>query len=127
MKGAWKTVEAVMAGVIILLFSAALGATSLQSSPRVPAQSYRALEAIYDNGELRQYAADMDCSSIESLISATGYLQGYGHSVQVCDEQGSCCGQIPTGENVWVSNMVLAGDEQYQPAEVMLYVYRQGG
>lgn len=127
MKGAWKTVEAVMAGVIILLFAAALGATSLQASPRVPAQSYRALEAIHDEGELRQHADDMNCSAIESLISATGYLAGYGFAIQVCDEQDSCCGQAPEEENVWASTILLAGDEQYKPAEVTLYVYRQGG
>jgi hypothetical protein len=127
MKGAWKTVEAVMAGMIILLFAAALGATTLQASPRVPEQSYRALEAAYENGDLRRHAADMNCSAIESVISATGYLRGYGHSVQVCDELGSCCGQIPASGNVWVSSMVLAGHEQYQPAEVILYVYRLGG
>ncbi len=126
MKGAWKTVEAVMAGMTILLFAAALGATSLQSSPHVPAQSFRVLESIFDDARLRHHAADMNCSAIESMISETGYLSGYGHVIQVCDGQGACCGQAPSVENVWASTIVLAGDEQYEPSEVTLYVYRSG-
>jgi len=122
MKGAWKTVESIIAGVIILLFVAALGATNLQVSPRVPVQGYRALDALYEKGTLRAYAAAMDCSAIDSLVSGTGYLHGYDHSVQVCDEQDSCCGEIPSKENVWVSSIVLAGDEEYGPVEVILYI-----
>lgn len=127
MKGAWKTVEAVMAGVVILIFAAALGATSLQASPRAPAQSHRALQAIFDEPELRQLADGLDCPAIESLVSESGYLAGYGQSVQVCDEQDNCCGQAPAVDNVWASTILLAGDETYRPVEVTLFIYRQGG
>ncbi|MBN2330962.1 MAG: hypothetical protein JXC85_04035, partial [Candidatus Aenigmarchaeota archaeon] len=98
---------------------------SMHASPRAPAQSYRALQAIFDQQDLRRYADDMDCSAIDALVSASGYLAGYGHSVQVCDEQGACCGQAPGGENVWASTIVLAGDEVYRPVEVTLFVYRE--
>jgi hypothetical protein len=127
MRGAWRTVESVIAGVVILMFVAALGATTLQATPTVPVQGYRALGAVYEKGELRAHAAGMNCSAIESLVSGTGYLHGYGHSVQVCDAQGTCCGQVPEEENVWVSSVILAGDDEYDPAEVVLYIFREGG
>jgi hypothetical protein len=127
MKGAWKTVESIIAGVIILLFVAALGATQLQSSPQAPVQGYRVLDAIYEKGALRAYAADMNCSAVDTLVSDTGYMVGYGHNVQVCDEGGSCCGSVPSKENVWVSTLMIAGDEEYEPVEVILYVYRFEG
>ncbi len=127
MRGAWKTVESVIAGVIILMFAAALGATNLQAAPGVPVQGHRALAAAYESGGLRAYAAAMNCSAIESLVSETGYLQGYGHAVQVCDAQGACCGQAPVHENVWASSVILAGGDEYVPSEVFLYIFREGG
>lgn len=122
MKGQWKTVEAVMGGIIILLFLAALGASQAQVSSRTPAHSYRSLEAAYHRGDLRAMAAGLDCSGVDGLLESTGYLTGYTHSVMICDSGGSCCGSIPSAGDVWTSSMLLAGNEVYDPVEVILYV-----
>ena len=124
MKGQWKTVEAILGGVIILMFVAAIGATNVQVTPHAPVEGYRTLGALYEKPGLRELAAAQDCAAIESLVSGTGYLIGYEHSVQVCDTSGSCCGQAPDKENVFVSSLLLAGDEAYDPVEVILYISR---
>ena len=124
MKGQWRTVESVMAGVIILLFVAALGSTQMQVSPHAPVQIYRTLDALYEKETLRTYASAMNCTAIESLVSGTGYLQGYGHGIMVCNESNSCCGEIPGAENVWASGLLISGDENYKPVEVTLYVFK---
>jgi hypothetical protein len=124
MKGQWKTVESVMAGVVILMFVAALGATRIQSSPVAPANGYRALETLYKKGSLRSPAFEMDCAAIDALVSGTGYLGGYNHAVSVCN--GSvCCGQVPQQGDIWTSSMLIAGKDSYKPVEVILYVTRK--
>ena len=123
-KGQWKTMESIIAGVIILLFVAGMGATGMQASPPEPVQGHRALGDLYESGSLREHAPARNCSAIDALVTATGYIIGYDHSVRVCDEGGSCCGQVPGSENVWVSSLVMAGDEDYEPVEVMLYLTR---
>jgi len=124
MKGAWRTIEAVIAGVVILLFAAALGSTQsiVKSSP--PVHGYRALGAVYEKGMLRTYAAHMDFSAIDSEVADTGYLTGFNHTVQICGASGSCAGQVPSSDELWVSRMLLSGDETYEPLEVILYIYR---
>jgi hypothetical protein len=124
MKGQWKTVEAVIGGIIILLFVAVLSSTYVQVPSSVPVQGYRTLDAVYEKGLLRAYAADMNLSAINSEVEATGYLFGYNHSVTICNETGVCTGKVPVKENVWTASMLLSGGEQYKPMEVILYIFR---
>ena len=123
MKGQWRTMESVMAGIIILMFVAVLTSTDIQMSSPATVQGYRALDAVYEKGVLRAYAAAMDISSINSEIAATGYMFGYNHSVTICNES-ACTGAVPDSENVWASSLLLAGDGQYEPMEVIIYVFR---
>ncbi len=123
MKGQWRTIESVMAGIIILMFVAVLTSTGIQVSSSATVQGYRALDAVYEKGVLRAYAAAMDISSINSEIAATGYMFGYNHSVTICNES-ACTGAVPDSENVWASSLLLAGDGQYEPMEVIIYVFR---
>jgi hypothetical protein len=123
MKGQWKTVEAVLGGVIILLFVAVLSTNYADVSPSVPAHGYRALSAVYEKGTLRSHAAAMDAAALNSELGATGYLMGYNHSVSICNES-ACVGTAPDKDYVWASSMLIAGDESYNPVEVIVYVFR---
>lgn len=123
MKGQWRIMESVFAGIVILLFVAVLSSTSLQVSSSATVYGYRALEAVYEKGMLRTYAADMDVSSISAEITATGYLLGYNHSLIICNET-ACTGAVPDKDNVWASSLLLSGGEQYEPVEVILYIFR---
>jgi hypothetical protein len=122
-KGQWRTFEAVLAGIVILLFLAAL--TSVNSVPATgpPAQGYRALRAVYDEGLLRPYAATLDTGAIDASAAATGYLRGFSHAVVICNAT-SCTGNAPGADTVWASSIIVSGDSSYAPAEVILYIYR---
>jgi hypothetical protein len=124
MNGQWKTMEAVMAGVIMLLFLAALNATSSQVFSPSPPHAHRALQALDDMGALRGPAYDMDAAAVDSLAGATGYLSGFNHTVQICNEAGSCVGERPDREDVWAYSFLMAGEDAYEPLEVVLYVFR---
>jgi hypothetical protein len=124
MKGQWKTVEAVIGGVVIMLFVAVLSSTYVQMPSAVPLQGYRALDAVYEKGMLRAYAADTDLPAINAEVEATGYLPGYNHSVTICNETGACTGNVPDKDDVWAASMLLSGDGQYKPMEVILYIFR---
>ncbi len=123
MKGQWKTIESVIAGIVILLFVAVLTSTSVHVSSSAEVQGYRALGSAYEKGALRAYASQMDTDAVNSEIAATGYLFGLGHSVTICNAT-DCVGTVPDSENVWASSLLLSGDEQYAPVEVILYVFR---
>lgn len=124
MKGAWKTIESIFAGFTMMLFVAALGSNYLYATSNAPAYGQSALAALYERGDLREYAAEMNYSAINEEVRATGYLVGFNHTVQICDAQGSCTGAVPSTDNVWTYSIILAGDEIYGPLEVILYVSR---
>jgi hypothetical protein len=123
MKGQWKTVEAIMAGMIILLFVAVLSSTSVRVPSSVEAQGYKSLNTLYDSGTLRAYAADMNTTAINADIDMTGHLFGFNHSVTICNAT-ACVGAVPENENIWASSLLISGDSQYEPVEVILYVFR---
>jgi hypothetical protein len=122
MKGQWKTIEAVMSGVVILLFVAVLTSTGAAPPHSATAQGYRALGSVYDKDAVRACAAAMDTDCLNAEVAATGYLFGYNHSVTICNAT-ECVGSAPDKENVWASSLLMAGDESYAPVEVILYVF----
>lgn len=115
--------ESVIGGMVILLFVAVLSSTSVQVPPSVEAQGYRSLDTLYDRGTLRAYAAGMNTTAINADIDTTGHLFGLNHSVTICNAT-ECVGAVPEKENVWASSMLISGDSQYEPVEVILYVFR---
>jgi hypothetical protein len=124
MKGQWKTMEAIIAGVIMLMFVAALNATTVQPAPQGPPGGHRVLKALDDMGVLRGPACGADTASVNSLAASTGYLGGFNHSVRICSASGGCAGQIPAEDNVWSYSYTLAGCDSYGPLEVVLYAFR---
>jgi hypothetical protein len=123
MKGQWKTLESVLAGIVLLLFLAGITSTSFQAPSDAPVRGHGALQALLEKGTLRTYAPDMDYASIDAAAGQTGYLAGYNHSVSVCNAT-SCAGAVPDGDQVWASSMLISGDDSYVPTEVILYVFR---
>ena len=124
MKGQWKTLEAIIAGVVILLFLAALNSVSTSSLSEAPPHGYRALQSLDEKGTLRGPVYDDDAATVSSLIDSTGYLTGFNHTVQICDEAGSCSGSRPSDADVWTYRLILSGEDVYEPKEVVLYVFR---
>jgi hypothetical protein len=123
MKGQWKTIEAVLAGIVVLMFLAAITSTRSGAQSAVPMQGYKALSAVYEKGLLHSNAAALDTQAIDADAEATGYLAGFNHTVVICNAT-SCIGDPPLADSVWASSVIVAGDESYAPAEVILYIYR---
>jgi hypothetical protein len=123
MKGQWKTIEAVLAGIVVLMFLAAITTLHSASQTTVPTQGYRALYAVYEKGMLQESAAALDAQAIDDMAGATGYLAGYSHTVVICNAT-VCTADPPVADYVWASSVIVAGDESFAPAEVILYIYR---
>jgi hypothetical protein len=123
MKGQWKTIEAVLAGIVVLMFLVAITSTRSGVQSTVPMQGYRALFAVYEKGLLRSSAAALDVQAIDAEAGATGYLAGFNHTVVICNVT-ACTGSSPDADSVWASSVIVAGDETFAPAEVILYIYR---
>jgi hypothetical protein len=123
MKGQWKTIEAVLAGIVVLMFLAALTSIHSVSQSTVPTQGYRALSAVYEKGLLHESAAALDTQAIDDMVQETGYLAGYSHAVVICNAT-ACTDDPPDADYVWASSVIVAGDESFAPAEVILYIYR---
>lgn len=123
MKGTWKTLESIIAGVIILLFVAGLGATRIQYPSQEPVHGSKALQAIYEDGSLHKPAADLNCSHVETLIRNTGYVSGYETTVRICSYNGTCCGLLPADENIYATTVILTGENSFSPYEVILYIH----
>lgn len=120
MRGFWFTVEAILAGIILISF---IGAVTIQSlsAPEEEATvlAYRTLAGLHDQGLLRTYAYQQNATAINNLIT----LFSLNHSVEVCS-LAECIGTKPSASNVWVGTYIISGDSRYNPVEVRLYLYR---
>lgn len=121
-KGFLRTMESVTAIVIIMSFLLFLGSSYYSASTEIDASAagYDALRELDSRGELRPYALSGDGDSIRSGIE----IRGYNHSVGLCDQSGNCTGEYPDAEDIAVSGYIIAGDGQYSPMEVRIYMWR---
>ncbi len=123
MRGFWYMLEAVMAGVIIIGFMIAVGAM-LSFSPDekgVSEKGYQELQRLADESKLRLYASQRNYSAIEDSVR----IPGYADSVEICEPSGSCVGNVPSGEEVWLSTYIVSGYSSYDPVKVKLYLRRK--
>jgi hypothetical protein len=112
--------EAVIAGVIIFGFLAAIG--QIYMSPGqgdFNIQAYQSLKSLDEQGILRAYAVSGDWGGLNNQVR----IYSRNHTVEICQASGSCAGQRPEGANVWVGNYLISGDQSYQPLLVKLYLW----
>lgn len=121
MRGFWRMLESIMAVSLIMFFVLSLSIQYVDEpvQPVIKIRGYWILENLEKSGKLRGDAVSMDVSSLESKIS----VRGYNHSVRICSFNGTCAGPFPDQENVWSSTYLIAGDGEYDPREVKLYVW----
>jgi hypothetical protein len=126
MKGFWRTMESVLAALIIMSFLATAGNVYLANTgDGEPASNgYEKLKELDALGELRPLAAAKDYAAISSMIDAPGY----NRSVMICDFSGNCWGnytaaQLESG-NVLASTYIISGHASYEPLEIRLYMWR---
>jgi len=121
-KGYWHTLEAIMSGVVIILFLVAIMPRNVvtDSGPNeMIMQGFEELRSLEKKGILRDYVAAGDTDGINSQIRT----MRFNHSVSICDSAGVCSGSSPSADNVWVATYFLAGRGNYSPYEVILYLW----
>lgn len=126
MKGLWRTMESVIAVLIIMAFLVTAGNvyfTATGGNEPAP-RGYEKLKEIDNKNELRPLAAGKDYEAINARID----VPGYSHSVRICDFSGSCWGNYTASQteskNVLVSTYIISGYGSYEPLEIRLYMWR---
>ncbi len=120
MKGFWRTVESVLAVILLMGFLLSIGSPYFTAPADTDLSSvgYEKLKDLDSRDELRSYVAGGDYATLNSKID----IPGYNHSVGICDYGGVCIGEYPDSENVMVSSYVISGHDKYEPYEVWLYI-----
>lgn len=121
MKGYWHLVDAILASLILMGFILAVASPAIHvpGPENMNDVAYQMLKGLNEKGNMRAYAAAHDYSGLDSGIA----FYSHNHSVQICDYGGSCYGQAPSEDNVWVATYLLAGDSVYQPMTVRLFLW----
>ncbi len=127
MRGFWHTVEALIAGILLLLFLVVIS-RPLIANPE-PADTsidaYRLLHDLDRQGLLRDDAIAGNVTGINSRIQ----IGTDNHSVQVCSASGICNGTVPLAANVWIGSYFISGADAaknnglYVPLEIKLYIW----
>lgn len=122
MKGILHTMEAIIAGIIVILFLVAIVSRQASVAPGPSVIIMQGLEELRDldrKGILRDYVIDRDNTGLNSEVRI-GY---FNHSISICDTGGACTGSAPSAENVWLATYFVAGKNDYTPYEVILYLW----
>jgi hypothetical protein len=123
MKGIWFTMESAIACMIIGIFLIAIvGGSAVESGqPDMAEVANDMLKGLDDSDVLRGNAAALDFGAINSNIE----LPGYNHTVNICDQAGTCVGPQPDASDIWVGSYFIAGKSVYQPLEIKLFVWEE--
>lgn len=119
MRGFWYMLEAVIAGIIIIGFVAAI--SQVYISPQnedLGGQAYQTLKSLDEQGILRVYAAAGDWGGLDSEVR----IYGKNHSIEICSPSG-CVGQKPEGANVYAGSYIISGSQSYQLMQIKLYLW----
>jgi hypothetical protein len=120
MKGFWRTVESVFAVILLVSFLLTVGGTYFtKEETDLSSIGYEMLKELDGRGELRPYVVSGDYGTLNSKIE----IPGYGHSIKICDYEGSCAGEYPDSNNIIVSTYLISGHENYEPFEVRLHIW----
>jgi len=123
MQGFWRMIEAVVAGMFLISFVLIItNGNYLLREPikDLDSKAYHILKQLDERGTLRSNVITLNYTGINSQIS----FYGFNHSVEICDHSGRCVGERPSQKaNVWVGNYFIAGDENYDPYNVKLYLW----
>ncbi len=121
MRGFWHLVDAVMASIIMMGFVGLMSQTII-FTPETEGLNFAAfqeLKELDEQGVLRDYAVAMDPIGLDSKVT----LYAYSHTIQICDYSGTCVGERPEDENVWVGTYMVSGKDYYSPHTIKLYIW----
>ena len=118
MRGFWFTMEAAIAGIILVSFIGFLSLTSFSAETQDPSlDAYALLHDLNNQGLLKIPASENNATTINNLVT-----HAYSHRIQICTAT-NCTGTRPSADNVWVGTYIISGNSKYAPREVRLYLY----
>ena len=120
MKGFWYTVEAIIAGIVVIGFLIVIS-KGIFLAPNIGIYQTEAmdiLDDLYNKGYLRDYAVLQDNDTLDSLISTE-----YNHTIQICNSVGVCTGNKPSQDNLLLGMYFVGGKSTYNPYIVKLYLW----
>jgi hypothetical protein len=114
--------EALLAGIILIVFLAGLKTYYFSATPQEEAsmEAFMILKELDGSGLLRNHAIANDYQGLNSEIM----LYNYNHSVEICNSQGTCFGEKPFSDNIWVGSYFISGSTGFSPRTVNLYLWR---
>ena len=118
MRGIVFILEAVIAGILLLLFMALIPPL-LAKLPATENPGWQMLEQLDYQGSLRNWTIAENSTGLNSLIE-TSY---WNHSIQICN-LSACAGSAPVATNVLVSSRFIGGEQNYSPHVVKLYLWK---
>lgn len=115
-------IEALVAGIILIVFLVTIRASYLSVTPQeeASAEAYMTLKSLDQSGLLRDYAVANDYNGLNSEIKDFWY----NHSVEICNPS-SCSGEKPSADDVYVGSYLISGGDGYAPRIVNLYLWRE--
>lgn len=123
MRGIWFTMESAIACMIIGVFIIAIvaGSSFESGGPDMAEVANDILRGMDDRNVLRSSAVALDYDAINSNID----VPGYNHTINICNEAGTCVGPTPDASNIWVGSYFIAGKAAYQPLEIKLFIWEE--
>ncbi|MEM5871374.1 MAG: hypothetical protein QW051_00710 [Candidatus Aenigmatarchaeota archaeon] len=123
MKGFWRTLESVFSILLILSFLLIVTnsiRTQIKTYSEPVSIGYEILKQLDSEDLLRPLAINGEYEKINEKI----ILEGFNHSIVICDERGECIGTYnKNANNIFVSTYIISGDENYKPLEIRLYMW----
>lgn len=119
MRGFWHIIEAVIAGLMIMLFLVTLVKQApSEEGPDLTRRAFELLRGLDDQEALRGLVESEDANG---LAAAVQYAAA-NRSVEICDHSGACVGTQPSAAERWTGTYLVAGKDSYEPKEVRLYL-----
>lgn len=120
MKGFARTLEAVISVILIYTFLVILTAPeSTEAAPEdLTGMAYELLGSL-DSTSLRAYASEDNFTAINDSIE----FDAKNHTINVCNPDGDCTGPEPDADEIWSAFKLVAGNGEYEPKLVKLYLY----
>ena len=116
-----KTLEALIAGMILLASVVILFPPSVIAQSQVPSISYNCLKDLDNKGLLRYYAENFQASELEdSLKSCLPSTLDY--KVKICDSSDCNPDSLPNKEVV-LSSYVISGDQKSENRLINMWLW----
>ena len=116
-----KTLEALVAAIILLVSIVVLIPPSIFSQPQIPSISYACLKDLDNKGFLRFYAENLQEEEMENQLKNC-MPSNLDYSVKICNTPVCNPGSLPNKEII-LSSYLIAGDQNSENRLINMWVW----